>query len=72
MKKLNITAKMDLAEQRTRMTVNRVIEKCGNPDRLKNWLLDQVTGVEMNGVYLVFPNTMTYEQALGYFEEATM
>ena len=72
MRKLMINSKMNLEEQRTRMSVNQVIEKCnGNADKLKNWLINQVIGFKVDGIYLTYPNTMTYEQALRYYNEAT-
>lgn len=73
MKKLTVTSKMSLNEQRTRLSVNDVIEKCGNDtNRFRNWLLNQVTGLkDKDGDWLIFPNTMSYEQANRYYREAT-
>lgn len=74
MKKLTVTSEMNLNEQRERLSVNLVIEKCGdNTNRFKNWLLNQVTGLkDSDGDWLILPNTMSYEQALGYYREATV
>lgn len=74
MKKLTVTSEMNLNEQRTRLSVNLVIEKCGNDtNRFKNWLLNQVTGLkDKDGDWLIFPNTMSYEQANKYYREATV
>ena len=69
MKKLTITNKMSMKEQRTRISINHVIEKVDNADRLRKWLLDQVTGVEIDGVIYTFP-CMTYEEAMRYYREA--
>lgn len=70
MKKLNTTGKMSRAEYQARMTINDVIERVSNADELKNWLIDQVTGVEIDGVTYTFP-WLTYEKAVQYFNEAT-
>lgn len=70
MKKLSITAKMNHAEQQARMTINHAIEHVSNPDELKNWLIDQVIGVEIDGVTYTYP-WLTYDEALNYFNEAT-
>lgn len=72
MKKLTVTSEMSLNEQRTRLSVNDVIEKCGNDtNRFRNWLLNQVTGLEIDGVWFTLPNTMSYEQVNRYYREAT-
>lgn len=70
MKKLTITNKMSMDEQRARMIINDTIAKVKNENDLRKWLLDQVTGVEIDGITYTYA-WLTYERALGYFEEAT-
>lgn len=70
MKKLAITNEMSVNEQKTRLMINHTIERVSNENQLKNWLIEQVTGVEIDGVTITY-KWLTYEQALGYFREAT-
>ena len=70
MKKLVITKEMNMKERKARMIVNDTIEHVKSTNELKNWLLNQVTGLVVDGMTITFP-WLTYEQALGYFNEAT-
>lgn len=70
MKKLVITDKMSMNEQKARMIVNHTIENVTSEDQLKNWLLDQVTGLVIDGMVLTYA-WLTYDAAVKYFNEAT-
>lgn len=70
MKKLAITDRMSATEQRARIIINQTIEAVKDENALKNWLIEQVTGVEIDGMKITYP-WLTYEQALAYFDEAT-
>ena len=72
MKKLVIKGapEMSLDEQRTRLSINRVIERVKNTNELRSWLLDQVYGVEKDGFELT-PAWLSYEKAVAYYKEAT-
>ena len=70
MKKLEITSKMSMNEQRARMIVNHTIESVTSENQLKNWLLDQVTGLVIDGMVLTYA-WLSYGAAVAYFNEAT-
>lgn len=70
MKKLNITKTMSPEEQKARMLVNHTIENIKDENSLRNWLLDQVTGVVIDDMVITYP-WLAYGEALKYYEEAT-
>jgi hypothetical protein len=70
MKKLAITNQMSMNEQRARMIVNHTIENVTSEDQLKNWLLDQVTGLVIDDMVLTYA-WLSYDAAIAYFNEAT-
>lgn len=61
---------MSMNEQRTRIMINDTIERVRNANELKNWLIEQVTGVVIDGVVITY-KWLSYEQAVRYFNEAT-
>lgn len=70
MKKLTITSEMSLNEQKARMLVNHTIENVKDENQLKNWLLDQVTGVVIDGMVITYA-WLAYGEAIKYYREAT-
>lgn len=70
MKKLIITDKMSLNEQKARMIINHTIDYMKDENAFKNWLIDQVTGVVIDGTVLTYP-WLAYGAALDYYSEAT-
>lgn len=70
MKKLTITSDMSMNEQKARMIINHTIENVTSEDQLRKWLLDQVTGLIIDGMVLTYP-WLAYNAALEYFREAT-
>lgn len=74
MTRLYIDGRMSSREQTNRIIVNETIKmmkKAGrfNENEFRNWLLNQVTGVEINGVTYIFPETFTHDEAVRYFNE---
>lgn len=70
MKKLAINETMTMNEQRARMIVNHTIENVTNEEQLRKWLLDQVTGLVIDGMVLTYA-WLSYGAAVAYFNEAT-
>lgn len=60
-----------MTEQRARIIINHTIESVKSANELKNWLIEQVTGVEIDGTVYTYP-WLSYEQAVRYFNEATI
>lgn len=70
MKKLTITSEMSANEQRARIMINHTLDYIKDENNLKNWLLDQVTGVIIDGMVITYP-WLAYGAALDYFKEIT-
>lgn len=70
MEKLTINETMSLNEQRARMLVNHTIENVTSEEQLRKWLLDQVTGLIIDGMVLTYA-WLSYGAAVAYFNEAT-
>ena len=70
MKKLTITNKMNLEEQRTRLIINDTMKYIKNENDMRIWLLQQVTGLVVDG--MVLTNAwLSYDAALNYYKEIT-
>lgn len=72
--RLYIDGRMSAREQQNRINVNTTIMNMKKFDRFsenefRRWLLMQVTGMNINGIDYVFPETFTYDEALTYFNE---
>jgi len=73
--RLYIDGRMDSREQTNRIAVNKALtymEKHGGIDMeaLRKWILRQVTGLEIDGVTYIWPETFTYEESVRYYKEA--